>query len=178
MSTENEERLQASNKCWICNKLFDAQDDKVREHCHTAGKYRGSAHWSCNINLKLTKKVPAIFHNLKGYDSHLIMQEIGKFDAKVSVIPSGLVKCIAFTIKKNLVFIDSMQFMNSGLDALTKNLSHNDSKYLSEKFSGDLLNLIKQKEVYPYEYMDSFKRFSEDQLSDRCKFFIFQMCLK
>ena len=39
------------------------------------GKYRGSAHWSCNINLRLTKEVPGIFHNLKGYDSHLIMQK-------------------------------------------------------------------------------------------------------
>ena len=61
--------------------------------------------------------------------------------------------------------------MNSSLDALVKNLSHNDFKYLSEEFSGDLLNLIKQKEVYPSAYMDSFKRFSKDKLSDRCKLF-------
>ena len=52
------------------------------------GKYRGSAHWSCND--KLTKQVPIIFHNLKCYDSHLIIQEIGKFDVKISVIPNGL----------------------------------------------------------------------------------------
>ena len=56
------------------------------------GKYRGSAHWSCNINLKLTKKVPVLFHKLKGYDSHLIMEEIGKFDVKVNVIPNGFEK--------------------------------------------------------------------------------------
>ena len=61
---------------------------KVREHCHIAGKYRVSAHWSCNINLKLTKKVPVIFHNLRGYDIPLIIKEIGKFDVKVSVIPN------------------------------------------------------------------------------------------
>ena len=53
-------------------------------------KYRGCAHWSCNINLKLTKKVSVIFHNLKGYDSHLIMQEIGNFDVKVKVVPNGI----------------------------------------------------------------------------------------
>ena len=103
MSTEDEERFQSSNKCWICNKLFDVQDVKVRDHCHITGKYRGFAHWSCNINLKLSKKVPVIFYNLKGYDSHLTMQEICKFDAKVSVIPSGLVK--------NFVFIDSRQLI-------------------------------------------------------------------
>ena len=55
-------------------------------------KYGGCAHWSCNINLKLTKKVSVIFHNLKGYDSHLIMQEIGNFDVKVKVIPNGIEK--------------------------------------------------------------------------------------
>ena len=61
--------------------------------------------------------------------------------------------------------------MNSSLDAFIKNLSDNDFKYLSEEFSGDLLKLVKQKRVYPYEYMDSFKKFSEDKLPDRCEFF-------
>ena len=78
---------------------------------------------------------------------------------------------MAFTINRNLVFIDSMQFMNSSLDSLVKNLSDNDFKYLSEEFSGQLLKLVKQKGVYPYEYMDSFKKFSENKLPDRCKFF-------
>ena len=78
---------------------------------------------------------------------------------------------MAFTINNNLVFIDSMQFMNSSLDALVKNLSEIDFKYLSQEFSGDLLELVKQKGVYPYEYMDSFKKFSGGKLPDRCKFF-------
>ena len=67
---------------YICEKLFDVGDDKVRDHCHITGKYRGPAHWSCNINLKLSRKIPVIFHNLRGYDSHLIIQEICKFDVK------------------------------------------------------------------------------------------------
>ena len=75
MSAEDEEMFQLSNIYWIIDKLFDVGDDKVRDHCHITGKYRGSAHWSCNINLKLTEKVPVIFHNLKGYDSHLIIKE-------------------------------------------------------------------------------------------------------
>ena len=52
MSAEaEEERFQLTNSCWICDKLFDIGDDKVRDHCHTTGNYRGAAHWSCNINL-------------------------------------------------------------------------------------------------------------------------------
>ena len=70
MSAEDEERFQMSNKCWICDKLFDVGDDKVRDHCHITRKPRGSAHWSCNVNLKLTKEVAVIFHNLRVYDSH------------------------------------------------------------------------------------------------------------
>ena len=66
MFAEDEERIQLSNICWIIDKLFDAGDNKVRDHCNITGKYRGSAHWSCNINLKLTKEVPVIFHNLSG----------------------------------------------------------------------------------------------------------------
>ena len=57
---------------------------------------------------------------------------------------------MAFTINRNFIFIESMQFMSSILDALVKNLSDNDFKYLSEKFSGKFLRLVKQKGVYPY----------------------------
>ena len=78
---------------------------------------------------------------------------------------------MAFTINANLVFIDSMQFMNSSLVSLVKKLSDNDFKYLSEEFSDEFLELVKQKGVYPYEYMNSFKKFPEDKLPDRSKFF-------
>ena len=109
MPQKDEQRFQSSNKCLLCDKLFNAGENKVRDHCHVARKYRDSAHWSCNINLKLTKKVPVIIHNLRGYGSHLIMQEIGKFNIKVNVIPNGLEKSVAFKINNNLIFIDSMQ---------------------------------------------------------------------
>ena len=119
----------------------------------------------------MTEKIPVIFHNLRGFDSHLIMHEIDKFDVKVNVIPNVLEKYMALTINKNLVFVDSIQFMNSSLDALVKNLSDNDFKYLSKEFSSDLLELVKQNGVYPYDYMNSFKKFFEDKLLDRRKFF-------
>ena len=71
----------------------------------------------------------------------------------------GLEKYIAFTINNNLVLIDNMQFMNSSLNKLVKNLSDNDFKYLAQEFSSDLLELAKQKGVYPYKYVNSFKNF-------------------
>ena len=47
LSAEEEEKRHLSNTCWICDKLFDVGDDKVRDHCHITGKYRGAAHRSC-----------------------------------------------------------------------------------------------------------------------------------
>ena len=65
-----------------------------------------------------------IFPNLKGYDSHLIFKELSRFNnLKILVIPNGLEKYIAFTVNKNLAFIDSMQFINANPDKLVKNLN-------------------------------------------------------
>ena len=171
MSAEEEERFQVSNICWIFDKLFDVADEKVRDHCHITGKYRGAVHWSCNVNLKMSKKVPVIFHNLEDHESHLIIKELGKFNVKISAILNGLEKYMAFTINRNVVSIDSMQFMKSSLDSLVRNLIDKDFKYLSEEFSRKLLELVKEKGVYPYEYMGSFKKFSEDKLPNKCEFF-------
>ena len=90
MSEEEEHLFQQSNSCWICKKLIDNDAEKVWDHCHVTSKIRGAAHWNCNINVQLTKKVPLIFHNLRGYDSHLTFNELDKFDVKISVIPNGL----------------------------------------------------------------------------------------
>ena len=74
---------------------------------------------------------------------------------------------MAFFLGKSLVFIHSMQFMNSGLDKLVKNLSDEDFKYLVKEFVFENLEILKQKGVYPYEYMNSFKRFHEEKLCAR-----------
>ena len=73
----------------IYKKLIDNDEEKVRDLCHLTGKFREAAHWNCNINFQLTEKVPVIFHYLRVYDSHLIFNELDKFDVKVSVITNG-----------------------------------------------------------------------------------------
>ena len=98
--SEEEEQFQSSNTSWICEKLIDNDGERVRDHCHVTGKFRAAAHWSCNINPHLTKKVPVIFHNLRGYDSPLIFRELNKFDVKIDVIPNGLQKYMAFFYTK------------------------------------------------------------------------------
>ena len=71
-------------------------EETVRNHCHVTGKFRDAAHRNCNANLQLTKSVPVIFQNLRGYDSHLIFHELDKFDVKINVIQNGLEKYMVF----------------------------------------------------------------------------------
>ena len=71
---------------------------------------------------------------------------------------------MASFLNKNLVFIDSMQFMNHSLKKLVKNLSGNDFKYLTEEFDSKNLEFLKQRDAYPYEHMNSFERFGEEKL--------------
>ena len=158
MTASQNEEFERSNICSICGKLIDIGDNKVRDHDHTksSNNCRGPAHWSCNINLKISKKLVVIFHNLRVYGSQLIFKELNKFTCSVGVVPNGLEKYMSFTLGKNIVFIDSMLFMNSSLDKLARNLS--------TEFSGGKLELVKKKGVYPYEYFDSFGKFGENKL--------------
>ena len=89
------------------------------------------------------------------------MQELGKFNFKVGVIPNRLEKYMGFNINSRLIFIDGFQFLSSSLDSLVKNLNKDDFKYLSQEFDSNILNLVKQKGFYPYEYMSDFEKFKE-----------------
>ena len=111
------------------------------------------------------------FERIAEIYSHLIFKELNKFDCRVSVNPNGLEKYMSFTLNRNIVFINSMLFLNSSLYRLVKNLSDKDFKYLSDVFSDEELELVKQKGVYPYEYFNSFGRFKETKLPDIDCFF-------
>ena len=100
---------------------------------------RRSAHRDCNVNVH---KIPVRFCNLKSYDSHLIMQELGKFNLKINAIPNGIEKYQYInTINNKLIFIDSFQFLNSSLHSVVKNLGKDGFKYLSQEF--DVLDRIR-----------------------------------
>ena len=78
---------------------------------------------------------------------------------------------MAFFLGRNLVFIDSMQFMNSSLNKLVKNLLDEDFKNLVEEFGSGNVEILKQKDTYPYKFMNSFERFNEEKLPARKYFF-------
>ena len=175
ITEDDEKEFQKANECHICNKKYNENDVRVRDHCHITGKYRGSAHQDCNLNFRITEKIPVIFHNLRGYDSHFIMQEIGeivkehqytnkkgeKCQMNINAIPNNMEKYMAFMLGNHLTFIDSFQFMSSSLEKLVSNLPRESLKYTSQIFKNEKLDLMSKKGVYPYDFMDSFEKFNE-----------------
>ena len=80
MTEQDIKDFESANKCHICDKTYVGKDVRVRDHCHVTGRFRGSAHQECNLKLQISAgklKVPVVFHNLRGYDSHFLMQEMG-----------------------------------------------------------------------------------------------------
>ena len=111
MTDEKEQEFKAALECHICGQQYEEIGIRVRDHCHITGQYRGSAHEGCYLKLRISPKefkIPVIFHNLRGYDSHFIMQEIGSIgkehDLELNYIPNNMEKYMAFMLGKHLVF--------------------------------------------------------------------------
>ncbi|XP_053205584.1 uncharacterized protein LOC128389950 [Panonychus citri] len=150
--------------CWICGGFLGG--DRVRDHDHFTGAYRGAAHKSCNVNYSIPKRIPIFFHNLKNYDSHLLIAGMdGKtFSSNITIIPQSLEKYIGW-YSGNLAFLDSYAFLPASLDTLSKDLSLVDKEHFlrQEWKTRDLTDLL-DKAVLPYEYLDSFERYEERNL--------------
>ena len=152
MTIEDEDNYQNSQYCWICNKKINKDKDKVRDHCHITGKYRGAAHKKCNSELRIPRKLPIIFHNLEGYDGHLIFRELNNFkDIDIQVIPKTNERYMSIIVNNSIVFLDSLQFCKASLDSLAGNLQDNDFKHLLTEFPKDKLELLRKKDSYLYE---------------------------
>ena len=188
MIEDNEQRFKTMDGCHICGEKYTDKDVRVRDHCHITGKSRGSAHQECNLKLRIKPedtKIPVTFYNLCGYDSHFIMQQIEeiakkhastnkkgeKQDLNINAIPNNMEKYMAFMLGNHLTFINSFQFMSSSLDKLVNNLPKDDLKYTSQVFKGKRLNLMSQKGVYPYDFIDSFETFDQTELPAKENFY-------
>ena len=188
LSSEEKTHHGKAESCYVCGCSFTIENRKVRNHCHVTGNYRGASCNKCNLGMKLTKTIPVIFHNLKGYDSHLLLPELGKFNKKISIIPNNMQTYMSFSVgnkisyfdKKagkpverefmNLRFIDSFGFMASSLSQLVVDLKQgglDKFKNVSEEFGSDveLTELMTRKGIYPYSFMDSYDKFDIDTLT-------------
>ena len=149
--------------CYACGDKLGR--DKVRDHCHYTGKYRGALHSECNLKLKRTRTIPVLFRNLSGYDSHLFVKRLADTDGEVDCIPensseekyitfnkSVLVDTIGMDGKKvkvytRLKFLDTFRLMNTSLGKLVKTIDR--LEHTSKYFSVEQQELLRRKDVTP-----------------------------
>jgi hypothetical protein len=165
-------KFHRATECHICNR--ELGDDKVKDHDHETGKFRGAAHNSCNINFNLKFfKLPVFIHNLKGYDSHLLLSKIGQLGGRIDCIPMNSEKYLSFTWN-DIVFKDSCQFMAASLDSLVKNLKKDDLHVTMEHFKNydeKAKDLITRKGVFPYDWFDSAEKLNDVCLPSKDDFY-------
>ena len=92
LSKQDKTRLFKAKCGHICNNKFNEDDVKVQDHDHRTGAFRGAAHAKCNINYYSNRYLPVVFHNVKGYDSHLIIREAYRIrENNIEIQKHGLV---------------------------------------------------------------------------------------
>ena len=180
------EEFDEATECWICRGELGL--DRVRDHCHLTGIYRGAAHNKCNLQYRRPKFIPVMFHNLSGYDSHLFIKNLGVTEGNINCIPNNEEKYISFSkdivvgeytnkngkivaVKQQLRFIDSYKFVASSLDKLVENLDKHCCVNTGKFYKGKQLSLLMRKGVYPYEYASSCERFDDKQLPPKEAFY-------
>ena len=177
ITPEEQEQFNQASNCWICGKLLNLQD-RVRDHCHFTGRYRGAACNICNLKYRKPNNISVFFHNLTGYDSHLFIKKLNTTMGTIDCIPNNEENYISFskTIisgeykNKNgemknkyfkIIFKDSLKFMASSLEALVNNLPEGALNNLEKYFTTKQVKLLKKKGFFPYEYMDSIEKLKD-----------------
>ena len=168
---DKKDQLEAKSQenCKYCgNPLLQKNfRDSVKDHCHITGRYRGTAHSECNKKLRInpkTDQIPVVFHNLRGYDAHHLMQAMSQLQKEVKCVANNMEKYITFSVG-GLRFIDSLNVLQGSLDSLVSATPKDET--LISKGS----DLLYKKGIYPYEFMDSWGRFCETKLPDKEKFY-------
>ena len=145
----------------ICQREFKENDVKVRDHCHILGHFRDAAHESCNLNYRINPKrwkMPVFFHNLRGYDGHLIIHAIKKRHGRVHVIPTNIERYMAFSVGL-LQFLDSFQFTMESLERLVETMNDDEFVYTRREFiDEEQFQLMKRKGIFPNDYLDDFSK--------------------
>ena len=186
LTKQEQASFNKAETCHICSK--ELKDDKVRDHCHFTGEYRGAAHNSCNLQCRKPLILPVVFHNLQGYDAHLFIKQLSGLPGELNCIPSTEEKYISFSKKIKVAeyrskrtgekvslnfeirFIDSFKFLQTSLANLVGNLQPDDFHNTKEIFK-DNVELLTRKGVYPYDYVSSIEKLSETQLPPKEQFY-------
>ena len=170
---EEEDNYNKENICHICKKEFN--NDKIRDHCHFTGKYRGAAHNTYNLRYNFPKNIPIIFHNGSTYDYHFIIKELAsEFEGNFECLGENTEKYITFSvpIKKRIEnkniditykikFIDSFRFMATSLSTLVDNLTENVHNDKCDKCESNLCFVRAMNETLLFKCIDCEKEYEK-----------------
>ena len=173
LTKEEEDNYNKENICHICKK--ELNNDKVRDHCHFTGKYRGAAHNTCNLRYKISENIPVIFHNGCTYDYHFIIKELAsEFEGNFESLGENTEKYITFSvpIKKRIEnkniditykikFIDSFRFMATSLSKLVDNLTENVHNDKCDKCKSNLCFVRVMNETLLFKCIDCEKEYEK-----------------
>ena len=174
LTKQEEDNYNKENICYICKKEFN--NDKVRDHCHFTGKYRGATHNTCNIRYKIPKNILVIFHNGSTYDYHFIIKELAcEFDGNFECLGESTEKYVTFSvpIKKRIEdknmditykikFIDKFRFMATSLSKLVDNLTDNIHNDKCIKCKSNLCFVRAMNETLLFKCIDCEKEYEKE----------------
>ncbi|KAL9957899.1 hypothetical protein ACROYT_G034854 [Oculina patagonica] len=161
----HKEAAKNQKNCLACHKplIQPSYKDVVKDHCHITGKYRGAAHNLCNLLMRINPKaiqIPVLFHNLKGYDSHHLMQAMSKISKEaqkeVKCVANNMEKYITFSLG-GLRFIDTFNFLPQSLDSLVEGMPKEELELTKADFEKEKFELLTKKGVFPHGYMNSWE---------------------
>lgn len=189
--TEEDSPVERAAKQMLHREYSRIGKKKVAGHDHLTGKHRGAAHCACNLNPGMGTRrpiLPVYFHNLEGYDAHLLLEKLGqaagKLGHRLECIPVTSEKYLSFDLRLTtctIRFLDSLNMMSGGLDVLANNLTaggdplrhlHNTVREGRKLGYGEeQLLLLARKGVFPYEWFDSMEKLGEISLPPRIDFY-------
>lgn len=173
--------------CHICEKPFEKDEQRVRDHNHANGKFRGFSHSICNLNYQDRREIPVVFHNLSNYDAHLLIRKLAtQMGGEIVIIPNNSEQYIAFTktVEGSMhpkeedikfKFVDSFRFLPGSLSELASLIPAEKKRILyaefGKKYTPDLLQMLERKGVFPYDYIDGIHRLYETTLPTSEQFY-------
>ena len=178
MRPEDKYMHKHAKHCFMCRKKFSDFHhlDKVRDHCHLSGKFRYTLCSTCNLTrAKRPPEIHLFFHGLSNYDSHFIIQKLYNFSStEIKIIPKNTEKYLSFSVGC-VHFKDSYQFLSESLAVLVQNLMDKgpDHFVYVNKFIKDdeQRELLKQKGIFPYNYMKDVRVLRKKHLPKKEEFF-------
>ena len=168
LSPSEEQEFQQATHYHICREELGV--DRVRDHCYLTGKFRegggGGRHNACNFNFQFTGRIPVILHNLRGYDSHLIMQGAGEVEEQDHQLHSKQYGKVYFLLDWPLGFSGLASVHECLFRKVCFESGKGDAKFhvLKRFIEASKVPLLLRKGVYPYDYMDDMSKFQDRRL--------------